>query len=267
VNAVRANISAAVVRAARRLARETRELRFAPPVAYVYRPLDYAWAPHRSYLERFAASRKRVVYVGMNPGPFGMAQTGVPFGEVAHVRDWMRIGGKVEIPADVHPKRPVEGFACARSEVSGARLWGGIATVYGTSERFFAESVVLNYCPLAFVEPSGRNRTPDKLPAEERERLFAACDRHLARVVTLLDPEWLVGIGAFAEERLRALVEGRPGSAELRASQRGASVPRIARVPHPSPASPQANRDWLGAARTALRAQGVCGGRCSGQNG
>ena len=34
---------------------------------------------------------KRVVFLGMNPGPFGMAQVGVPFGEVAAVRDWLRI--------------------------------------------------------------------------------------------------------------------------------------------------------------------------------
>jgi single-strand selective monofunctional uracil DNA glycosylase len=244
----------AMCRAARRLARETRELRFGPPVTHVYRPLDYAWEPHRRYLERFASEPKRVVYLGMNPGPFGMVQTGVPFGDVRRVRDWMSIDGLVKAPADVHPKRPVEGFACARSEVSGARLWGSIAAEYGTPARFFADAVVLNYCPLAFVEASGRNRTPDKLPPGERDPLFAACDRHLARAITLLEPAWLVGIGVFAEARLRDVL------ATLPSTKRTAL--RIARVPHPSPASPLANSDWRGAARAALAAAGVCGGRC-----
>ncbi len=146
-------------------------------------------------------------------------------------------------PASEHPKRPVEGFACARSEVSGTRLWGAIAARYGTATRFFADHFVANYCPLLFLEASGRNRTPDKLPAREREALYRACDRHLLRLVEVLEPTWVVGIGAFAEARARAVVGGRA---------------QVARVLHPSPASPRAQRDWAGQVRRELVAQGVC---------
>lgn len=235
--------------AARRLRREVEGLRFAPPVACVYDPLAYAWRPHAQYLRRFGNGPKRVVFLGMNPGPFGMAQTGVPFGDALQVDSFLGIRAKVGRPAHEHPRRPILGFDCPRSEVSGTRLWGAVALHFGTPERFFAAHFVANYCPLAFVEASGRNRTPDKLPAAEREPLYAACNRHLRRVVALLAPDWVVGIGAFAEARAREAL--------------GEAV-RVGRVLHPSPANPRAQKDWSAKARGELRAQRVCGGdgRC-----
>jgi single-strand selective monofunctional uracil DNA glycosylase len=243
-----AEISDRLVRATWRLRREVAPLRFRAPVTHVYNPLDYARAPHKAYLQTYGASHKRVVFLGMNPGPFGMAQTGVPFGQVASVRDWLGINGRVTQPTVVHPRRPIQGFSCPRNEVSGARLWGAIATAFGTPERFFSEHFIANYCPLVFLEASGRNRTPDKLPGAERERLFEACDRHLLAVVRILEPEWVIGIGAFAEGRARAALGDRV---------------RIGRVLHPSPANPRAQRDWGGQARRQLAALGVCepGGR------
>jgi len=239
-----AAVSRRVAAAARDLAREVAPLRFGPPVACVYNPLEYARRPHDLYVASYGDSRKRVVFLGMNPGPFGMAQTGVPFGEVGHVRDWLRIQAPVGSPPRPHPKRPVEGFGCRRSEVSGARLWGAVAAHWGRPERFFAHHYVANYCPILFLEASGRNRTPDRLPPHEQERLFAACDRHLRRIVDALAPEWVVGIGAFAARRA-SLALGEAG-------------PRIGRITHPSPANPSAARDWAGSAARELAALGLC---------
>ena len=157
---------------AKRLQKQVEALRFAPPVAFVYAPLDYAWAPHRLYLERYGTGHPHVLLVGMNPGPFGMAQTGVPLGDVQMVRDWLHIEAQVKPPATCHPKRPVAGFQCHRREVSGQRLWGWARGRFGTPERFFERFFVANYCPLCFVEDSARNRTPDKLPRGERDPLF-----------------------------------------------------------------------------------------------
>ena len=241
-----ASTSRALRAAARRLSREVAGLRFTAPVARVYDPLDYARRPHAAYLDAYASSRKRVVFLGMNPGPFGMAQTGVPFGDVHQVRTFLGIEAPVGRPASEHPKRPVQGFACTRSEVSGTRLWGAIAAQYGSAARFFADHFVANYCPLLFLEASGRNRTPDKLPAAEREALYRACDRHLLRLVDVLEPSWVVGVGAFAEGRAREALRDRV---------------RVARVLHPSPASPLAQRDWAGTVRRELYAQGVCPSR------
>lgn len=218
-------------------------LTFAPPVTHVYNPLDYAREPHERYLRRFGAGTKEVVLVGMNPGPWGMVQTGVPFGEVAMAREWLGITGEVGSPAGEHPKRPIEGFECSRSEVSGRRLWGWARERFGTAERFFERFFVANYCPLAFLEESGRNRTPDKLPAAEREPLFAACDRALRRTVERLEPRRVVGIGAFAEARARAALDGLEVT--------------IGRVLHPSPASPAANRGWGEQVERQLAALGI----------
>ena len=216
---------------------------FSPPVTHVYNPLVYAWAPHETYLKNFGATRKRVVFLGMNPGPFGMVQTGVPFGEVTSVRDWLGIDGPVGKPKREHPRRPVTGFTCARSEVSGRRLWGLFAERFGTPRRFFAGHIVMNYCPLAFLESSGRNRTPDKLAASEKEAVFTACDRHLRAVVAALRPEWVIGVGGFAARRAAEVFQG--------------STVRIGQILHPSPASPAANRNWKGLAERQLQALGI----------
>jgi single-strand selective monofunctional uracil DNA glycosylase len=230
----------------RALSRALAGLHFGPPVTHVYDPLVYAARPHAAYLRRYARAPLRVLYFGMNPGPFGMAQTGVPFGEVKHVRDWLGIEAPVGKPAREHPKRPVEGFACRRSEVSGARLWGALRAHYEKPERFFRHCFVINYCPLVFMEASGRNRTPAELPARERGPLLAACDENLRRVVALLSPEWVIGIGRFAEARAREALAG--------------VGPRIGAIPHPSPASPAANRDWAAQARRELARLGLCDG-------
>ncbi|HMO64080.1 MAG TPA: single-stranded DNA-binding protein, partial [Verrucomicrobiota bacterium] len=220
-------------------------LPFRPPVAHVYRPLDYAWEVHAAYVRRYGAGPKRVVLVGMNPGPFGMVQTGIPFGEVAAVRDWLGLPDAVAPPRRQHPARPVEGFACRRSEVSGRRLWGLFAGRFGTAEGFFRDHFVLNWCPLAFLSASGANLTPDKLPAAELGPLAAACDAHLAAAIAALRPAWVIGVGGFAAERARQVI----GPA--------AAAPRAGQILHPSPASPAANRGWAEAATRQLEALGV----------
>lgn len=225
------------------LLRDLAPLRFGAPVAHVYNPLVYARAPWDLYVSRYGQAPREVVFVGMNPGPFGMAQIGVPFGEIGLVRDWLGIEAPVGKPPREHPKRPVLGFACPRSEVSGARLWGWAKQRFGTPGRFFARFFVANHCPLVFMGESGVNITPDKLRAREREPLFAACDRALRRTVEHFGPKVVVGIGQFAEARATAACAGLPV--------------RIGRIPHPSPASPLANRGWAQAAETALAEMGV----------
>jgi single-strand selective monofunctional uracil DNA glycosylase len=225
------------------LVRDLHPLRFQSPVTHVYNPLEYARKAHEQYVERFGAGRKAVVLLGMNPGPWGMAQTGVPFGEVRAVRDWLRIKATVDKPATEHPRRPVLGFSCPRSEVSGARLWGWARDTFDTPERFFRRFFVLNYCALVFLEESGRNRTPDRLPAQEREALFAACDRALRASIAILRPGCVVGVGRFAETRARHALTG--------------TDVKVHRILHPSPASPAANRGWAEQATMQLRAIGV----------
>ena len=232
-----------LVTVSRRLSAALGSLRFAPPVTHVYNPAIYAREPHERYLDRFGGATGRIVLVGMNPGPFGMAQTGVPFGEIAAVRDWLGIDGAIGRPDVEHPKRPVLGWAQPRSEVSGRRLWGWAQRRYGSAEAFFGKWFVLNWCPLCFLEASGRNRTPDKLDPAARAPLFAACDRALRDAIATLQPERVVGVGTFAATRARSALADLP-------------IP-VGRILHPSPASPIANQGWAARAEADLVAQGV----------
>ena len=232
-----------IVSIARTLSRRADALRFASPVTHVYNPLDYAWRPHRAYLVRYGTGSPEILMLGMNPGPFGMAQTGVPFGDVQITREWLGIHGKVRQPSLEHPKRPVTGFDCPRGEVSGRRLWSWARTRFCRPETFFERFFVWNYCPLCFMEESGRNRTPDKLPARERKPLYEACDAALVQVVRVLGTRHVLGIGRFAADRARAALDE--------------DAVAVSVAPHPSPASPLANRGWAEAFERALANAGV----------
>lgn len=226
-----------------KLSQSVGSLSFDDLTSYIYNPLEYAWEIHRQYLELAGVGKKKVIFLGMNPGPFGMAQTGVPFGEISSVCDWMGLKGRVKKPIPEHPKRPVDGLSCSKSEVSGRRLWGLFSEKFPNPKDFFEDHFVANYCPLVFMEESGRNRTPDKLPAKEKKPLQDMCDWHLREIVEIMEPEWLIGVGGFAKKRAEEALTG----IEI----------QIGTILHPSPASPAANRGWAAAATKQLIDQSV----------
>jgi single-strand selective monofunctional uracil DNA glycosylase len=225
------------------LSKSLRGLKFGQPVSYVYDPTDYAHGPLSLYVRKYGHFPKKIVLVGMNPGPWGMLQTGVPFGEVNFVRDWMGIEGHVKPPEQLHPKRPVDGFACDRSEVSGRRLWGWARDRFGPAEEFFRDIWVVNYCPLAFFDEDGKNITPDKIKAEDRIDLYAMCDAALRETIDALTPEFIIGVGRFAYDRSKVALSGM----EL----------KIGRITHPSPANPAANRGWVALVEKELSDLGI----------
>ena len=225
------------------LVADLQDLHFSDPVTHVYNPLDYARAPYELYVKRYGRGRREVVLLGMNPGPWGMLQTGVPFGEVNKVRDWLGIDAFVGKPPHEHPKRPVQGFACKRSEVSGTRLWGWAQDAFGTPKRFFQRFFVVNYCPLAFFDAVGRNITPDRLPVKERKALAAACDAALRRTIETFKPRYVIGVGRFAASRAEAALKGLDVT--------------VGGILHPSPASPAANQNWAAKATAQLESYGI----------
>ncbi|MEO8946484.1 MAG: uracil-DNA glycosylase family protein [Gemmatimonadaceae bacterium] len=220
----------------RTLAREAGHLRFRTP-SHVYNPLDYAWAGHRQYLQRYGTARGRVLLLGMNPGPWGMAQTGVPFGDVVMVREWFRIETRLGgVLPEQHPKYPILGMASHRNEGSGSRLWRWAEKSLGSPTEFFSRFFVWNYCPLLFIA-DGHNLTPEHLNRRETKALTAVCDRALVGAVRALAPVAVVGIGRYAERRAMAVL--------------GADAD-VRYLPHPSPANPAANRDWPALAEQVL---------------
>ncbi|MEZ5565002.1 MAG: single-stranded DNA-binding protein [Gammaproteobacteria bacterium] len=227
----------ASMRVAQSLGRDVDRLEFNTP-SHVYNPLRYAWPAFGQYLQRYGVGRGRVLLLGMNPGPWGMAQTGVPFGEVRMVRDWLRIEAPLRLPLlpDQHPKYPIRGFDCPRSEGSGSRFWGWTQQRFGSPENFFERFFVWNYCPLLFLA-DGRNLIPGKLRVAEAAPLLTACDKALTALLRAIEPSAVVGIGRYAEARAWAVA--------------GKQLP-IGFLPHPSPANPAANRNWPALAEAAL---------------
>ncbi|MEE6472041.1 hypothetical protein FKM82_009445 [Ascaphus truei] len=220
-------------------------LLFQDPVKYVYNPLLYAWDPHERYVRTYCRSRKEVLFLGMNPGPFGMAQTGVPFGEVKHVREWLQIEGHVYKPELEHPKRPIRGFECPQKEVSGARFWGFFKSLCGHPETFFKHCFVHNHCPLIFMNQSGKNLTPTDLPKAQRDTLLEVCDEALCQAVKTLGVKLVIGVGKFSEQRARKAL-----------ASEGIDIV-VKGIMHPSPRNPQANKGWDSVVQDQLQELGV----------
>ncbi|KAJ9599951.1 hypothetical protein L9F63_009779, partial [Diploptera punctata] len=198
-------------------------LTFSHPVEFIYNPLEYAYDMHSNFIHKFCQTTKRILFLGMNPGPWGMSQTGVPFGQIAAVKDWLQVSGEVGRPEIEHPSRQVTGLNCTRSEVSGQRFWGFFRELCGSPEVFFKHAFVHNLCPLAFMSSSGKNVTPLELKAAERRSLYSICDESLREVVQLLQVEIIIGIGKFAETRANSAIKGLEHNI------------KVTSIPHPSP--------------------------------
>ena len=215
------------------LAKKLNQITFSPPVAYTYNPLDYAFSAYEKYLLLYGNSQKETLFLGMNPGPFGMTQTGIPFGEIQVVKNWLKIEKRIKKTRIQHPKKPVLGFSTQRSEVSGKRLWGLFQKEFSSPEAFFQSHFVLNFCPLLWLEEGGKNLTPEKLRKTETLEVFALCQENLKKTVEILNPKNLIAVGNFAEKQFLQLLQ-----------IMGKEKFRLIKILHPSPASPSANKNW-----------------------
>ncbi|XP_076299726.1 single-strand-selective monofunctional uracil-DNA glycosylase isoform X2 [Lasioglossum baleicum] len=225
------DISEELLSLERNLTTELGKFTFRLPIEYVYSPLEYAFNIHSMYVKKYCSTTKKILFLGMNPGPWGMSQTGVPFGEINMVRDWLKICGPVGKPAKEQPDRKVTGFQCTRSEVSGKRLWGLFKELCGNPENFFEHAYIHNYCPIAFMDKKGRNITPSEIKGAEIAKVHSACDKVLADIIRLLKVEILIGIGIYAEKRSQLVVQSH-------------KLPiKILCLPHPSPRAAN-NKNW-----------------------
>ena len=210
----------------------------------VYNPLAYAWEPHRAYLELASGGGAKTLLLGMNPGPHGMGQMGIPFAATSVVRDLLKITNlEVGQPRKPHPKRPISGLDWPKEEVSGTRLWGLLANEYGSAESIFKSVFLLNHCPLMlFSGERATNITPDKITGPTTKALLERCDEHLREVADIMQIERVIGVGRYSEKRALNALSGIDIS--------------VTTCWHPSPASPLANRnkgeDWKKNVRNVL---------------
>ncbi len=232
-----------IIQITRKAVKSLNALQFTSPITHVYNPLDYACEAHECYLQKYGINPRDILLLGMNPGPWGMAQNGVPFGDIVMVREWLDISAPVSKPKYEHPKRLITGFECKRREGSGKRLWGWAKQRFGSPDNFFKRFMVVNFCPLVFFDESGKNLTPDKISADDREPLLQTCDLLLQQIVDYYKPKHVIGVGAFAQKSAQRALEG--------------CDVNIGRILHPSPASPAANRGWVEAAEKDFKTMGV----------
>ena len=210
----------------------------------VYNPLRYAWNIHEAYIRLAGGLGAKTILLGMNPGPHGMGQMGIPFAAAKMVRELLKITDiEVEQPLSPHPKRPVVGLKYPKEEVSGTRLWGLLAEHYGSAENIFKRIFVVNHCPLMpFSGPRATNITPDKISGTTNAALLKRCDQHLQDTVTILGAKKVIGVGRYAEKRARMALKDMDIE--------------ITTCWHPSPASPLANKnggaDWRANVRAVL---------------
>ena len=210
----------------------------------IYNPLVYAWQPHLAYLKKAAKGKAKTLLLGMNPGPHGMGQMGIPFAATAMVREVLEIHDlPVEQPRNLHPKRPVSGLDWPKEEVSGTRLWSLLSEHYGSGEKILSKVFLVNHCPLMlFSGERATNITPDKISGSTNRLLLERCDEHLREIVDILGITTVIGVGKFAEKRaIKALSN---------------TDVEVKTCWHPSPASPLANKnggaDWRDNVRSVL---------------
>lgn len=208
---------------------------------YVYNPLIYAKKMFNQYIKEYTVSPTKYLFLGMNPGPFGMAQTGIPFGEINIVKNYLKIDNPISKPKREHPNRKVEGLNIKRSEISGLRLWDLVKSYYPNPKDMRGNIYIANYCPLLFISSvkTAKNITPNKLKKEIRELIDSICDKYLFDTIDLLNCEKLIGIGKYAEKKLK-----------------NDSIPYFS-ILHPSPASPLANKGWKEKVLSQLEENGV----------
>lgn len=197
---------------------------------FIYNPLTYAWNNHVQYLSEYVKEHADNLFLGMNPGPYGMAQTGIPFGEINFVKNYLKISGSVGKPEIEHPAKPVLGMKTERSEISGKRFWSLIRSKYEDPTEFPPNNAILNYCPLCFIEntKSGKNVTPDLLSVTDRLSVSEVCNAYLSDMINLIKPKKLIGIGRYAYNKLREISD----------------LP-VYYMNHPSPLNPSSNNDWV----------------------
>lgn len=216
-----------------------------PKVKYKLNPLEYAANPHMNYLEKYVTGSKKILFVGLNPGPWGMCQTGVPFGEVNHCRNFLGVEGDVYQPQRLPPKVKVHGFNTTRREVSGERFWNFVKTKWKTAQNFFQDCFVTNYCPIAFLSETGKNITPAELRSGDKKYLFQLCDAALIKTIRLLECSEIVAIGRIVMDRLEKIKLEHHLNLNIHF------------LMHPSPANPAANKDWNLTAARALSALNI----------
>ena len=249
-------------RAWRRCARRWEEfaLRLGRETSWrVWNPGRYGERWHRRFRETYPPGPNPVLLLGLNPGPYGMGQTGIPFTDIRRLEsdlpelaarlrtDGESIGLPGLAPPDLR-RRLDRTF-----ESSSIRVYRFLRLAGGSAGAGWRRVVAANPCPMLFMEGTV-NRTPADLRRALRKRggrlervtaRLEECDqlrRECAReAVRVLEPRGVILLGRNIQEALA-------GDPSL-----GAVPGGVLAWEHPARAVPDA---WAGGLVRAVRRRG-----------
>jgi len=136
----------------------------------VWNPGLYGEPWHSRFRRCYPPAARPLVLFGLNPGPYGMAQTGIPFTDIrrlvsalpALVAELRNAGKRLEVPGLAPVSLPP--YLSRTFEASSVRVYRFLERSWGDAERGWREVVAANPCPLLFIDTeTGKNRTPADL--------------------------------------------------------------------------------------------------------
>ena len=132
----------------------------------VWNPGSYGAPWHRVFREIYPLRERPILMFGLNPGPYGMGQTGIPFTDVRRLRQCLpkmaltlRERGREPRVPGLAP-RSLRRFFTREFESSAVRVYRFLELGWGSAEKGWRSVGVANSCPLLFLDPEGRNQTP-----------------------------------------------------------------------------------------------------------
>jgi len=185
------------------------------PDIVVINPLEYLWLQYGYYTSCYHNQYPRAMIIGMNPGPKGMSQTGIPFGSPNIIPSILpnkslfnEIRDNEGSPVS-SPHRRITGPSNTTVEVSGNRLWSALIKRYGDFKSITSEIFVDNICPLLFLcgKNGSKNLTPDKLtPSPAKIILIRLCTERLQKIYQCLgEPSNIVALGRWSHKFLEKM--------------------------------------------------------------
>ncbi len=230
----------------------------------IWNPGLYGETWHARFRRLYRPGQHPLVVFGLNPGPYGMAQTGIPFTDIRRLvsalpdlaAELRGRGERVEPPGLAPPGlRP---YLSRSFESSAVRVYRFLKKGWGGAERGWTEVVVANPCTLLFIDPAeGKNRTPADLARAARLR---GSGRDQVREL----------VESFGRIRIRCAVESIEalsprGAILLGKDVQAALGPALRRIlgearvipwEHPARAVPES---WASGLLSALRRRGLTG--------
>ncbi|XP_073819638.1 uncharacterized protein isoform X2 [Musca autumnalis] len=171
----------------------------------IYNPLDYDAAKiHKDYLKRYLKGPKRVLFVTMNPASHGELQTGIPFGHMPTIREYMKLKSTIIDSPVPHPSEDEE----QERENNSIYFWQMIREIFYSQNfflsKFFQQRFVHSFCPLAFIDGEKQFVTLENLPDKTyRKEVTKACVHILEKQLKLLQPDMVIVMGGYVHGNMQ----------------------------------------------------------------